>query len=984
MVHQILFDGVPNDWNTALPLGNGRMGAMVFFRERALHIALNQYDCYYAVLPRYARQSEKPSSASFDELYRNIIKAREAPDYIRSHYAETLHPTDAEDCPADAEARPAYQTASHPMAGEVIIPLGSAMEPDSFSLALRIEEGMIAFRSKGPLGEAGADIWIAKSEDGLFTRLTQTMPGLWGRPTLVLPSEQGQGSYRKSRGAGDDYQWCKVEFQPQGELDPEHRIAVETAVLTEPWGLTAAVSRSSAVRQVRRLAGCRDVLEKEHIAAGKSFGHATVTLPDQFLETLWHLHLYLIDCASGLAGRYPEQACGLNGLWDIRRPTLWGSMWYWDVNIQSAFWPVFSANRLELGKLFCEGYLRYAEDAKAFAREVYGIDGGWALDYPHAFYNAIQPWCAQFLWRYYQYSGDAEFLRNKAYPVFQEQIAFFRHIARTDERGGLHIDPDISPEQGPVTRDSVITIAAVKQLLQYAVKAAGILQRPASEAAEYRDLLHALPDYPRTADRSRFKDSELAPDDLFLRHPSVLMPIFPAEEIGRSSPEGLKKLAVNTLKFASRHTETGVFGFGWLSCAAAKMGEGSAALRLLYEEGLDHVLHANGLGYEESERFINYCLVTKPPLFAPAMTEPSGGIVMAVNMMLMQWDDAADMIEVFPALPDGRDGLLEHRAQYRHHDRYLNGGYPAWDNCKFENLLAPGGFEVSAERHGGETVWLRVTAQRNGILKLRLPAGLRMADGKDVFIYKMSAADTVEFGAPADTAGTKTSGDQERKAGSQAQEPGVQVRKAAFTHRRISLGENRHTVFYKAVDAFTCSYRAGNEYSYPMTQQVFDFGVMSGAKNYDEVYHRQFFQTRGSLLFFAGPRRIGREAYQADCGYGFADAEGLLVHDRCEPDALRRDFVAGRADHEFWIVLPKGKYDLLVISGDESEASLTHLMLPHIDGRMTGTALSAGAYQCRVIPFVWENDGVFRLGFGTEAGYQWKLNAIFLNKEYTC
>ena len=114
-------------------------------------------------------------------------------------------------------------------------------------------------------------------------------------------------------------------------------------------------------------------------------------------------------------------------------------------------------------------------------------------------YHCIQPWCAQFLWRYYEYSGDLEFLERDAYPVLREQIRFVSQNAKYDESGVMHIDPDISPEQGPVTRDSTITVAAIRLLLMIAIQAAELLGRPDAEAGEYERLLSALPDYAKHA-----------------------------------------------------------------------------------------------------------------------------------------------------------------------------------------------------------------------------------------------------------------------------------------------------------------------------------------------------------------------------------------------------------------------------------------------------------------------------------------------------
>lgn len=957
MTHRVCFDGVDNRWNTALPLGNGKFGAMVFFEERTLHIALNHYDCYYPILPRYARETANRAAKTYRELCAQVDKAREEPDYERSHYLNTLNP-------APPDSRPSYSTTSFPMAGEILLPLGPKMKPDNFSLVLNIEEAKVVFSATAQNKEVGCTIWIAQKSDGLFVQCRQSEPGLWGDAELVMPSERGMGGYSMSHGLEGKTHWLRSSFQPESELDPAHIITVETALTAAEDYFVASVSTGSAVEQTRLFLNKLHELEAEHTEAWKAFWRSTVELPDKFLETLWHLHMYLIGCASGLGSAYPEQACGLNGLWDIRRPTLWGSMWYWDVNIQQAFWPVFSSNHLELAKLFCEGYLRYEQDAVQFAKDVYDADG-WALDFPHALYNCIQPWCAQFLWQYYSYSGDMDFLRDTAYPVFQKQIRFFKQIARSDERGILHMDPDISPEQGPVTKDSVITIASIKQLLRYAVQAAESLARPAGEAEEYRQLLKALPEYARTADGSRLKDSALAPDDLFLRHPSMLMPIFPAEEVNRYSPEAVRDVMRNTLKYVSEHTETGMFGFGWIACAAARLGEGTAALRVLYEEGLDYILHSNGLGYEESERFINYCLVTKPPLYPPAMTEPTGGIVTAVNTMLLQSDE---FIEAFPAIPDGHDDLWESKAEYRHLDGHLQGRYSKWEDCKFTGLLAPGGFEVSAERKAGKTNWIQVTATRKGPLSLLLPALLSPCGDQTIFTKDMESGEIVTFGVPGETQSGEV--------------PRVQVRQAAFTHRRVYLGENRHTEFHRAVDAFTCAFRLGNAHQYPVTQYVFDFGIAAGEKNYDPVYRKQLFRTGKSLLFFGAPKRVGLDVYDGDAGYGFASLEGLAVQDRSAPDDMRRDFIEGSADCEFRIELPRGKYNLLVVSGDEEGESLTHLSLPDLYGKIPGEVMRAGRYQCRTIPFVHERDGVFRLELSTETSCMWKLNTLFLNKEY--
>ena len=984
MMHEITFSNAYNAWNNALPLGNGRMGAMVFFRKHKLHIALNHYDCYYSVLSRYSSGSKpnvKPARV-YEDYKKLTDAAREADDFDRAHYNDLLNPNAKNN-------RPVYGTTSYPMAGEIVIPLDESL--NEFTLKLVIEEGRVDFSAKSQSGCASAKIWVAKNTDGLFIEMEESRKNMWGEAELAVPGKIGQGRYNIERGANGKSKWLNTSFSDK---------RTETAITMHENIIIASMSlhdNDSSAECSSAITKNNSLLEKmhEHAAGHKTgwqkFWNCTVRLPDYFLETLWHLHLYMIEIASGLGGKYFEQACGLNGLWDIRRPNLWASTWYWDVNIQEAFWPVFSANKLNLGKHFCDAYLSYAERAEDFALAYYNHKD-WPLDYPHLLYNCIHPWCAQFLWRYYSYSGDVDFLRDKAYPVFVKQINAFKHIAVQEADGKLHVNYDISPEQGPITKDSVATLSSVKELLKYAIKAAQILGRPNEEHEEFARLLRLLPDYAKTTDGKRFKDSALATDNLFLRHPSILMPIFPGDEISKNSPDEIKELALATLKHAMENTEIGVFGFGWLACAAAKMGEGTAALRILYEKGVDYLIHSNGLGYEESERFANLCLITKPPLYPPAMTEPSGGIVMAVNSMLLNGSCAKSQdlpghesfIEVFPAMPNGYDNLLEQKAQYRHQNVFLQGSYPAWEDCRFDKMLAEGGFEVSAELKNGKTAWIHVKSLLKGKLKILLPKELSPTGKKMIFIKDMGEGEEVSFGTALNQA-------------AQNKTAKIQTRISPTTGRRIFLGEDRHTDFYKAVDSFTCAYLLGNVHRYQMLPYVFDFGDTSLTKNYDDVYRKPFCHTGDSIVFFGAPKKHGADAYNENLGYGFSanrnlavyDTKGLddmAVCDRKSPDDIRRDFVEGTEYNEFWIELPRGKYNALIISGDESEESLTNILLPHklphIFGCITGKLMQAGFYQCRVVPFMHEEDGIFKIALSTGQGRKWKLNSIFFAKEY--
>lgn len=102
-------------------------------------------------------------------------------------------------------------------------------------------------------------------------------------------------------------------------------------------------------------------------------------------------------------------------------------------------------------------------------------------------------------------------------------LAIFQY---DEETGTYLIYPDISPEQGPFAHNTTITIASVKYMLQFTLKSAEILGDNDPMLADVRNLFEKLPPY-YSSEESKWgvhlKDSLEAPDNQWLRHPSMLM-----------------------------------------------------------------------------------------------------------------------------------------------------------------------------------------------------------------------------------------------------------------------------------------------------------------------------------------------------------------------------------------------------------------------------------------------------------------------------
>jgi len=713
------------------------------------------------------------------------------------------------------------------------------------------------------------------------------------------------------------------------------------------------------------------------------FARMAIELPDKFLEQVYYVNQYALDACSGRDGVMKHHACGLNGLWDVKHPSLWGSMWYWDVNIQAAFAGVFTGNRLELGKVFSDGLRSYIELAERYARNVHDLPG-CAMDYPYQSYYCVWPWCAQYLWQLYEYSLDEDYLREEAYPLFLKLCTFAVALFEYDEATDTYVVyPDISPEQGPLAHNTTITVACTKYLLTFTLKAAQILNDHDPLLEDCKRLLAKLPPYALSADGQygvHLKDSPDAPDELFIRHPSMLMPLFPIGEFGQHSSEEMQKILLNTLHYLEERCEIGIFGGSWLAAAAARLGNGQMALRLLYERGIDHMLRSNGLTAEETDHFINYCLIARQPLYYPCMMEFTGEMLAAVNEMLLQSQNG--IIRVFPAIPDGNPEMYRmHAHGYRlseYIDRFAD--YPAWRDVSFQNLLARGGFEVSACLRGGQLQSITLTSRKGGTVRLTSPFLLQdtlvYCNGLQIPItweggclcFETLPGQTFQIGAPIV---------QEEQTQKQCCKSGT-LTHLSYTKRHIFIGEDPDAAYWKALDGAIRDWYYGNMRMSNHTVYKFDFGT-GKEKVYTNTFPRQAIVAEERAMTSMAFVPISADTvFTVKQGYGILGTLKCQAVDRNLQDALRTDFLQGTDDIDFCVEVPRGQYELLVISGDPEEGSVTNLTTDN-GFHAGGQKLGAGQWQCELIPVIHKKDGILRLHISTLPGSCWKVNAIIMN-----
>lgn len=927
MAHEVVFkDGVLVEWQEALPLGNGKFGAFIWTTKDTLEISLNHYDIFYqefsdaktfAYATPYKEQVKKIKTLSSEVRFEN--------NYI---YARN---------PKNKDFEPIYNRSKMPETGSLQLKLQP--EVHITTVTLKIEEGYVEVQLKKKAKPFLVKFFITPDDE--LVALGGPLQELFvGGTWHFLPQEKVTCNLSVNQGVLTDEKGrqgvLKGNFQ---QLTGENS---QVDFLFAPAGKAFSLSILN-----HPSTKSPEALFKENLKTWQAFWTSQICLPDKMLETIWYEYQYMLKISSGIGSQNFKEACGLSGLWNVKNDTLWGSMWYWDVNIQAAFWGAGTSNHLELLRHFCRAYLAHEKDIRTYTKKVYGFDG-WALDYPHTFYNCIQPWCAQFLIADYEYTQDKDFL-SEILPVLKAQCDFAYQMFFTPE-GKVEIPFDISPEQGPLTENSTITLATLQYLFEKTSALLAIIGEKIP--ASYDKFLESLPPYAKNAER--LLDSPLTKENQWLRHPSVLMPIFPIKEKDWVAGGKFAELAKNTVDYAFHNCEVGMFGGGWIAASYAQLGLGDESLYTLYEKGLDQWMHTNGLPFEESERFMNLCIVTKLPIYLPAMMEPIGEVTRTVNEMLCQ--STLDKIQLFPALPQGKIFDEEKAYAFESSDRAFV--TEKWTDVKFENLLVKGGHQVSAQLVAGKLVWLKIIAGAPDEKHLisEIPTDLDLPEE-----LSLVRGEVYEWG----------------KSLACCQNLTDVFSHLSKTKRHIYLGKDKNTSYVKAVDASRCPYLLGNNYQYPASVLKFDFGNPENKKNYTKLFPRQVsFATPMELINTGFRQMAGKLTYEENGYFGFANGSQFKLLENPQLDDLRQDALSSEKPATFTLNMPQGKYTLLFGISGMAEKTTTGI---EIADTKKVISLEKEGFKTLEWPFIHEG-GPLEIKLTGDKN-PWCLNFMILNKE---
>ena len=301
----------------------------------------------------------------------------------------------------------------------------------------------------------------------------------------------------------------------QAEYYSEHTHAV-SAKITGTKGdrftiLTSVTSPMDSdpitmVRQnIDRIADISNLsnLVNEHKRSWKQFWlRSLMESGDDYLDNLWHLAMYYAKASQG--GKYPGRF--INGLWNWSRDAQpWNFYFHW--NQQQLYWPLNAAGHHDLIDSYLEYRFNSLPHALTDARELFGLeDGAYVSDVcERRGYNSISEiknhtpvaQIALDFWRQYQYTGDREFLKNRALPYLLKAARFFETLFVKEEDGLYHAQSGSAYEGWILLKDCITELACGKALFQATIQACieANVKYPGME--KWQDIVNHLAPWPK-------------------------------------------------------------------------------------------------------------------------------------------------------------------------------------------------------------------------------------------------------------------------------------------------------------------------------------------------------------------------------------------------------------------------------------------------------------------------------------------------------
>lgn len=622
----------------------------------------------------------------------------------------------------------------------------TAKKPGTSGYPPRVPVGEFEFEAEGPIYYGTTmrlDLWNAELRADIITTKGKVQLRSFihsEKMVLVIEIETTEGE----RGA-------KVQWYPYPEVAPVLKYAdsinvnmyipetkvdtirkdgvnISTQRYSETEGCTTAweeviKSESRRIYYISLVNGCseddvkkaednvRDAVSSDltaFVETHRSWWHqyykkSFISLSDTRLEGFYWIQMYKLAAATRAEYRIIDN----QGPWLSTTP--WPGSWF-NMNVQMAYSPVYTSNRLEIGESLCRELDRYRDNLILNAPEEYRHDSA-ALGRSSSYNlrNSLDKeigdltWVCHNVWRQYRHSMEDTMLRNSLYPLLRRSINFYLHILEKEADGKLHMPETISPEYGSflqlTVRDSHYDLALLRWGCETLLWICGRLQLEDPLMGTWKDVLEHLVEFP--VDDTGFMVGKDVPLTHGHRHFSHLLAVFPLHLLSGEQEEERNLIYKSLRHWFSMEGDLRGFTFTGAASIAATIGRGDEALQYL-KMALE--LFKPNTMYKEA---------------GPVIESPLAAAEAINDMLLQSW---GGKIRVFPAIPK------------------------EWKDVTFHRFRAEGAFLVSAVRKDGKTrfICIESLAGEPCTVMADLEGEIRVVGNKPVS-FKKSAPNIFEL-----------------------------------------------------------------------------------------------------------------------------------------------------------------------------------------------------------------------------------------------
>jgi alpha-L-fucosidase 2 len=733
-------------WDHAMPIGNGRLGAMVFGNINRERIQLNEETLWMG----RPQERDNPEALKHLSEVRRLLFAGQPQE--ASAIAERY-------LMGQPQRLQSYQTL-----GDLRLNFDHDVPTSAYRRELDLDTATVKVSYRAGDVDLTREIFASHPDQVIVTRVSASRPSsltfsVWldrsqDAITAIAGSDRLNLVGQLEGGKGLPF-LASVKIVPQGgtlQTFPE-RIAIENAdavtILVAAATGFGGVQPKQVVDRRLELAAAKpyETLSRDHLSDHQRLFRRTSlhlrpsddepvsVMPtderlervkrgesDPGLEALYFQFGRYLLIASSRQGDLPAN---LQGLWNDSMSPPWDSDYHLNINLQMNYWPAEVTNLAETHEPLFAFLEALREPGRKTARVHYGARGFvahhitdiWGFTSPgdlprSGLWPSGAAWLAQHLWEHYLFNPDRTFL-TRMYPALKEAAEFFLDYLVPDPQGRLVSGPSVSPENryrlpngqvGILCMGPSMDHQIIAGLFSQTIRAAEILNVDAPLRSEFAAARKRLPP-PQIGKHGQIMEWSVDYDepDPGHRHISQLFALHPGADITmRGTPE-LARAARATIERRLKHGggHTG-WSRAWIINFWARLEDGEQAY-----ENLRALLAKS-------------TLPNLWDLHPPFQIDGNFGGTAGIAEMLLQ--SHAGEIQLLPARPR------------------------AWADGRFTGLRARGGVELDLSWAKGLATSATLRPTRDGTHRLRPPAGQQVVSvrsgGSDIkFSIRDSAAE---------------------------------------------------------------------------------------------------------------------------------------------------------------------------------------------------------------------------------------------------